>query len=203
MTPSDAPPFVVVTGQIAAGKSSLVGALATAMGVPSHHERPDDNPYFAPPAQDALRAEAWFLAQSTAAYAAIGAGGAGGVLERSLEEHVDVFAAARHRHGWLDDGQLATLRARRSALAQALPAPDLLVHLEIDATTAAARIAARARPEERDLPAAYLHTLHALYDDFAAAWDRCPLVRVDAVRVDVRSTPFIQQLVSSIKEHVA
>lgn len=202
MRPSAARPFVVVAGGIATGKSSLVANLAAELGVAAHHERPRENPWFATPEQHAQQAETWFLVQSAAAHLAIAASG-GGVLERALDEHLDVFSVARHRQGWLDDEQLGFLRRLRDSLAALLQAPDLLVLLDVDRATALRRIAARGRAEEQALPARYLDGLEERYRDFVASWDRCPVMRVDAARVDVRDPLVTQQLVSSIKEHIA
>lgn len=179
-------PFIVVTGNIAAGKSTLVERLAVELGLQAHLERVAENPFFGPPSQRSLEAEAWFLADSVAAHGAIERDGRGGLQERSAYEHVPVFAQARFRRGWLDGDELGLLQTLAGLLTQGLTAPDLLVYAEADLAVLQTRIAERARPDERELDPEYLSVLAELYDEFVAGWRLSAVYRLDTTCVDVR-----------------
>jgi deoxyadenosine/deoxycytidine kinase len=179
-------PFIVVTGNIAAGKSTLIDGLAGELGLRAHLERVEDNPFFGPPSQRSLASETWFLADSVAAHRAIERGGRGGLQERAAHEHVPVFAQARSRLGWLDADELALLRTLADLLTDGLEPPDLLVYLEADISNLTTRIAGRARPGEQALDPTYLSALVELYDEFIDGWRLSPVYRLDTAGVDVR-----------------
>ena len=180
-------PFIIITGNIGAGKSTLAGQLAAELGLEAHLERVEHNPFFGAPSQQPLECEAWFLADSVATHRAIQGAGRGGVQERSAMEHIPVFARARHRLGWLSDDGLALLEILDDLLGEGLEPPDLLVYLEADLATIQRRIAERARPEEQAIDASYLTILAELCDEFVDGWRLSPVYRLDSTRVDVRS----------------
>jgi deoxyadenosine/deoxycytidine kinase len=179
-------PFIVVTGNIAAGKSTLVQRLAVEMGLPAHLERVEENPFFGPPSQRSLESETWFLADSASAHRAIEQDGRGGLQERSAHEHVPVFAQARFRLGWLNGDGLRLLQTLARLLTEGLEPPDLLVYVQADVAIVQARIAARGRLREQAIDPAYLSALAELYDEFVDGWRLSPVYRLETARVDVR-----------------
>ena len=179
-------PFIIVTGNIAAGKSTLTDRLAGELGLRAHLERVADNPFFGPPSQRSLESEMWFLADSVVAHRAIERGGQGGLQERSAYEHVPVFAQARRRLGWLGADELALLRTVADLLTGGLEPPDLLVYLQADVQDLTERIAERARPGEQQFDPAYLAALAELYDELVDGWRLSPVYRLDTASVDVR-----------------
>jgi deoxyadenosine/deoxycytidine kinase len=181
-----AAPFIVVAGNIAAGKSTLVHRLADELGVDAHPERVADNPFFGSPAARALESETWFLADAALTHRAIQRAGRGGVQERSVYEHVAVFARARARLGWLGAEELGLLQTLARLLGEDLLPPDLLVYVESDLPALQARIAARARPGEQEIDADYLALLGELYEELIEGWRHSPVCRLNSVQVDVR-----------------
>lgn len=179
-------PFIVVTGNIAAGKSTLVQRLAAEMRLAAYPERVEDNPFFGPPQSRALQSETWFLTHSVASHRAIQRNRRGGVQERSAYEHVRVFGRARARCGWLGDEELRLLEQLSQLLCDGLQPPDLLVYAEADPAVIATRIAERGRPEEQPLDTGYLSLLAELYDELVDSWRLSRVYRLDTTRVDVR-----------------
>jgi deoxyadenosine/deoxycytidine kinase len=179
-------PFIVVTGNIAAGKSTLVERLAVELGLRAHLEQVEDNPFFGLPSQRPFESETWFLASSVTAHGAIERAGKGGLQERAAHEHIPVFAQARFRLGWLDREELDLLQTLAELLTGGLTAPDLLVFAEADLTVLRTRIAERDRAAERTLDPGYLAVLAELYEEFIDGWGLSPVYRLDTARVDVR-----------------
>jgi deoxyadenosine/deoxycytidine kinase len=179
-------PFIVVTGNIAAGKSTLVQRLATELGLAAYPERVHENPFFASPQHRALESEMWFLADSVSIHRMIQRNGQGGVQERSAYEHIPVFARARARCGWLGVDELALLEQLAQLLYEGLRPPDLLVYADADLATIAARVTARDRPGEQLIDTSYLSLLAELYEELVDGWRLSPVYRLDTTRVDIR-----------------
>ena len=183
---AQASPFIVVSGNIAAGKSTLLRRIAPVLGVPAYPERVEQNPFFAAPSADSFATEVWFLSDSAATHREIQRGARGGVQERSVFEHVPVFGRARARFGWLRQAELGMLERLAELLAEGLAAPDLLVYMEASAGAVAERIASRGRAEEEGLEIGYLALIGELYDELVDRWCLSPVYRLDTTRLDVR-----------------
>lgn len=192
-------PFIVVTGNIAAGKSALIERLGAALELPVHQEIVEDNPFFAPPPLHSLESEAWFLADAVRTHRAIQRGGRGGVQERSIYEQVAVFAQARARLGWLNADELGLLAMLSEQLCEGLAQPSLLIYLQVDTAAVQERILARARPGEQALSVEYLSALGALYDEFVGDWTISPVYRLDTGRMDIREEADFQLAFGEIR----
>jgi len=182
--------FIVVSGSIGAGKSTLVNGLSAAVGSEAVIERHSENPYlqsfYESPARWAFHVQAAFLKLSIEDYERVGTVG-GAVLERTLEERQDVFARELFESGALSHEEFEILaRLQRIATEHPLPRPDLLVYLHAPPDVLAERIAARDRSGESNVSLGYLQGLGSRYEQFAAAWGASPLVTIDTLEVDVR-----------------
>lgn len=183
--------FVIVSGNIGAGKSTLVRRLAEAVGSRAVLERHAENPYLGPfyeePARWGFHVQAGFLSLALDDYRSIADGGGRGILERTLEEHHEVFAAELRESGHLSEPEfqiLARLHGRAAAAAGA--EPDLLIHLRAPAEELLDRVRMRERKSEVDLSLDYLSALNRRYDEFIANWAGCPVVDVDTLELDIR-----------------
>ncbi|MBI3998055.1 MAG: deoxynucleoside kinase, partial [Armatimonadetes bacterium] len=86
----------------------------------------------------------------------------------------------------LSGAELALYEAVYNLVAPHAPRPAAVVHLRAALPTLLQRIAARARPFERDLRPEYLERLAAAYDAFFETYDQAPVITVDTDRLELR-----------------
>lgn len=194
------PAFIAVAGNIGVGKTTLVSRLAAELGVPARPEVPEDNGYLArfyeDPGRWAFHTQVGFLNLALRDYAVIAAQGGSGVVERTIEEHHDVFARQLRRDGALSGqefdmlGEFHELAARQLVLR-----PGLVIYLHADLDELLARIDARGRESESRIEPDYLRALDQRYEEFARAWEASPLIRVDTVANDLRTGSGVEAVI--------
>jgi deoxyadenosine/deoxycytidine kinase len=195
------PPFVVVAGNIAAGKTGLVGRLAKALGAEPLLEDVNRNPFFRRfyecPEEWAFRSQVAFVSDSLRRH--IGSLGLGPVVQdRTVYETVDVFSRTLHEAGWLSDDEMGALKGMRDAAAALPQQPSLMIYLHAPTEVIMRRIAERDRPAERGIAASYIDALAVAYDRFVASWDISPVLRVNTETTDVRTEPALAELITAI-----
>ena len=72
-----------------------------------------------------------------------------------------------------------------TALAEKIPAPDLLVYLRADLDTLMARIAMRDRPYERGMDRNYIDSLRLAYEGFFTAYTASPVLVIDTNNLNI------------------
>ena len=126
-------PVICVTGPIAAGKSTLVGPLATHLGAAVYRERNDTNPAYAAslrqPRRWAFESEMTFMVDNLENWSQARTAERTAVLERCPADSAAVFGASRLAHGEISEREFRLLR-RCAELAPSLGGvPDLVVLL--------------------------------------------------------------------------
>jgi deoxyguanosine kinase len=71
-----------------------------------------------------------------------------------------------------------------NALAERIPAPDLIVYLKADTDVLLARIAQRDRPYERDMDGEYIEALRQAYEGFFSEYRASPVLTIDTNPLD-------------------
>jgi len=180
--------FVAVAGSIGAGKSSLIGFLQRRFGLHPFYERNEENPFLEDFYRDmrafAFPAQLWFLARKFRAHQEIRHLDRPAVLDRTVHEDAEVFAAHLAERGLFPPREYETYRLLYRSVRAALPPPDLLIYLKSSPATQRRRIALRGRPAERGIDPAYLRGLNRLYRSWIARWRGCPVLTVEADRLD-------------------
>ncbi len=191
-------PFIVVSGTIGGGKSTLIARLAEVLDIPPYFEEPEHNPFFGPPDVNAANAELWFLTRALSAVHKAG-GIDGGIVERPPEEHLEIFVRYRTERGWISAEERSLLESSYTVASPGVRPPDLLVHLDLDAQTALRRVEERGRPAEEKVDIEYLQALAPLYEDFLRRWDLCPVLRVDIGQLDLRQPSAFDLVLSDVR----
>lgn len=198
--------LVCISGQIGAGKSTLVPALARELGFAALLEREAENPYltrfYQDPGSWAFKSFLFFFEQSLSDYLPAQRHPHGAVQERPPYEHLEVFGREFHSRGFLSDDDLA-LFERLLATTTGDVRPDLLVFLEVDARTALSRLGRRAREAEKGVSLDYLRALERRYMAWVNAWDLSPVLRVDTTRVDMRTPAAIYSVGRQVEKALA
>ncbi|NPA27387.1 MAG: deoxynucleoside kinase [Chloroflexi bacterium] len=185
--------FVVVAGNIGAGKSTLVGLLAQQFGWRPFYEPEVENPYLADFYRDmrtwAFPSQVFFLTHRLRLHQRIAAHDGPSVQDRSLYEDAEIFAENLYRQGYLAPRDYQTYRALYEALVELLPRPDLVIYVRASVPTLMARIRQRGRAYERHIPEAYVARLNELYDAWARAFTLAPVLTLNADELDWLENP--------------
>lgn len=182
--------FIAISGNIGAGKSTLVEFLTTHFRLLPMYEPNDENPYLADFYADmprwAFHSQLFFLIRKFKLHLEMQKAPADVpvILDRTIYEDAEVFAANLAAMGALPPREFATYMQMYRTLVEVLRPPDLLIHLRCPLAVTRRRIAMRGRPEERALPDEYLRRLGRRYDRWFAAYDRSPTLLIRTDRID-------------------
>ncbi len=173
-------PMLVVAGNIATGKTHLVEALGEALKLRPFLERWEENPWFDEDPRDAFASQIWFLLAAGADHQRMTVGG--GVQERCIHEHAQVFAREL-----LTDGDAQVLADTYLRLDDLLPNPTLLVYLKASVQELSERIRQRGRVQEQALTSMHLENLQSRYETLITDWTRCSVLEIDTEAIDLRT----------------
>ncbi|HTJ84487.1 MAG TPA: deoxynucleoside kinase [Polyangiaceae bacterium] len=186
------PRVVAVTGNMGAGKSSLVAWLESQLGMVPFFEPNDDNPYLADFYGDmprwALHSQLFFLIRRFRIHKDIDARALARdkdiVQDRTIYEDAEIFAAHLHKKGLIPERDWAMYQDLYATLRREIRPPDLMIYLRCPVATLVKRIKKRGRAFEQTIPRAYLSSLHDLYEEWFARYDASETIVVNTDRVD-------------------
>jgi deoxyadenosine/deoxycytidine kinase len=183
--------LVYVSGNIAAGKSTVSRLLSEDLGARLVREDVAGNPYLARFYDDmpgwSFHVDVHFLAARAGdVRREFRAGGPPVVFDRCYAEGA-VFARAALDAGVVTADEHATFGLLLDTVDALLPPPAVLVRLTAPPDLLLARVGRRGRPYEQGMTLDYLALLEQGYDDWFAGYDRSPTVLVDTAAVDLRS----------------
>jgi deoxyadenosine/deoxycytidine kinase len=180
--------YLVLAGNIGAGKSTLVGLLADRLGFRPYFEPVAENPYLEDFYGDmerwAFHSQVFFLTYRVASHRALSEDTHSVVQDRSLYEDAEVFARNLYERGAMSDRDWRSYRGLYETVAGLLPPPDLVIYIRASVPTLKARIAARGRPFEADISDEYLASLNGLYESWIESFDLAPVLVVPGDRLD-------------------
>lgn len=188
-----APRYLAVAGNMGAGKSSLVKWLHATFGLEPVYEPQDENPYLEDFYRDmkrwAFSSQLFFLARRFRMQRDLERSlpelpKRGVVLDRSIYEDAEIFAAHHHQVGNIDDRDWGTYQDLYGAMKAELRPPDLMVYLRCPVGALRRRIQRRGRGYEQAIPTTYLRALDRLYEEWFARYDRSPTLVIDTSEVD-------------------
>ena len=180
--------FVAIAGNVGAGKSTLVGLLATKLGWTPFYEAVDENPYLSDFYRDmrgwAFHSQVFFLSKRLRHHRRLLDHPSSVLQDRSVYEDAEIFAKNLYRQGNMDERDYGVYRELYEVLTLYLPPPDLVVYLRASVSTLQKRIALRGREYERNISNDYLDSLNVLYEDWIAGFSLCPVLSINADDLD-------------------
>jgi len=197
--------YLVLAGNIGAGKSTLVELLCRRLAWTPYFEPVAENPYlqdfYADMPRWAFHSQAFFLMHRARSHRELSLESGSVVQDRSLYEDAEVFARNLHKQGHMDDRDYAVYRELYGVLASLLPPPDLVVYLRASVPTLRRRIVQRARAFEQTIPDDYLLGLNTLYEEWIGGFHLAPVLTVEADDTDVLDRPAdLEAIVVRIEE---
>jgi deoxyadenosine/deoxycytidine kinase len=199
--------YVVLAGNIGAGKSTLVRMLCERLGWTPYFEPVAENPYledfYADMARWSFASQVFFMAWRVKSHRALMEDPGTVVQDRSLYEDAEVFAKNLHRQGLMSDRDWKTYRELYGTFTTLLPAPDLVVYLRASVPTLLERIGRRGRGYEAGISREYLAGLNGLYEEWIGAFRLAPVLVVPADRMDfVTDTAALEAIVATVEERL-
>jgi deoxyadenosine/deoxycytidine kinase len=199
--------YLVLAGNIGAGKSTLVGLLSERLGFRPYYEPVAENPYLADFYADmqrwAFHSQLFFLTHRVQSHRELTNDPWSVVQDRSIYEDAEVFARNLYEQGNMSARDWESYSDLYRTLIGLLPPPDLVVYLKASVPTLKKRIAKRGRDFEAAIPDDYLAGLNRLYDEWIESFDLAPILVVPGDRLDfVAESRDLEIIVSTVKERL-
>jgi deoxyadenosine/deoxycytidine kinase len=180
--------YVAVSGNIGAGKSSLVDFLSQRYDIEPYFEPNEANPYLEDFYVDMQRwsfhSQVYFLTAKFKLHKELDASPQNVIQDRTIWEDAEIFAANLYQQGNMSERDYGTYRNLYESIQDQIRPPDLMIYLRCPVSTVQKRIAMRGRQMEQNIPVDYLKRLHSLYENWIDAYDLSPLVILPTDKLD-------------------
>jgi deoxyadenosine/deoxycytidine kinase len=195
---------IAVSGNMGAGKSTLVEFLKSHFPIKPLLEPNEENPYlkdfYADMPRWAFHSQVFFLIRKFHLHQEMAASAGPVILDRTIYEDGEIFAAQLADMGMIPPREYATYRSLYETLVELLRPPDLLIHLACPLSSVKKRIVTRGRPEEQNVPETYVRSLHRRYDRWYKSYNRSPTLVIRTDKIDYVSDMIYQSDVLQIIE---
>ena len=197
--------FIVVAGNIGAGKSTLVELLSRELQLTPFYEPVSENPYLADFYEDmkrwAFQSQLFYLTRRLRIHRQLLDVQGSVIQDRSVYEDAEIFAKNLFLQGDISERDFGVYKDLYQILTTLLPPPDLIIYLKTSVPVLAERIARRGRDFEADIPQDYLARLNDLYESWIANVNQCPVLIISTDTLDlVARQEHIDLVVSTVKE---
>ena len=193
--------FIIVSGNIGCGKSSLTDLLSKRLGWKAYYEVVENNPYLEDFYNDmkkwSFHLQIFFLSKRFRHHQEILKNPASVVQDRSIYEDVDIFAKNLNQQGYMEGRDYENYQELFSIMTQFLTPPDLIVYLQASVPTLLKRISSRGRDYEKTISEEYLNQLNVLYEEWIENFTICPILNVPADDLDFVKRPEHLKLIAN------
>lgn len=180
--------FIVVSGNIGAGKTTLTELLAKHYGWEPRFEAVATNPYMEDYYKDIHRwsfcLETYFLKERFRDLLAISQTDKDVIQDRSIFEGVHVFAANNQAMGNMEQRDYDTFMELFEQMTSVARTPDLMIYLRSSIPHLVANIQKRGRGYEQSIPIEYLQNLNNRYEDFVNNKYEGRVLTIDVDKMD-------------------
>lgn len=180
--------YIVVAGNIGAGKSTLVNLLAEHLGFMAYFEPVLENPFlkdfYSNMKRWAFQSQLFFLSHRAKMHQKLSNDPYSVVQDRSLYEDAEIFAKNLYRQNIIDSREWEVYRNLYETLAEILPHPSLVVYIRASVPTLRVRISQRGRDFESSISDAYLESLNELYEEWISSFALAPILTIPGDNLD-------------------
>ncbi|MDF1564977.1 MAG: deoxynucleoside kinase [Deltaproteobacteria bacterium] len=180
--------FIAVAGNMGAGKTELVNFLCRRYGLKPFFEPNEGNPYLKDFYEDmkawAFHSQVYFLTHKFRLHRQLEAEDGTVVQDRTIYEDAEIFARNLHLTRKITGRDWKTYQELYQVVSDSLQPPDIMIYLRAPVRTIRKRIGQRGRPEEQQIPIAYLRRLNRLYEDWFERYDLSEVVTIESDRMD-------------------
>jgi deoxyadenosine/deoxycytidine kinase len=198
---SDRPYLVSVAGLIGVGKTTLARKLSSMLDCPLLLEPYDKNPFlpevYAGNTILALDSQLFFLLHRVEQ------------LNKDFLEREKIYVTDYvfdkeliYANLVLNKLQLELYYKLYNKLHPEVSRPVLVIYLTDSEQNCLERIHRRNRPYEQKIELSFLRALKAGYDKLFDNWDKCPVIRIKAEKLDYKNDSFFNQLINQVKYYI-
>ncbi len=200
--------FVLVAGNISAGKTSLTERLGGRLGWLTGYESVEDNPYLADFYANmqvwAFHLQVFFLGHRAEQHLQLARQPQSAIIDRSIYEDAEIFTRAALELGTMSERDYHTYRRVFHLIVDRLPVPDLLLYLRAPVDVLFGRIQSRGRRMEAGITLEYLQLLDSFYREWLAGFDLCPVLTIRTDDLDfVHSPRHLDIVIDRIQDKLA
>ena len=197
--------FIVVAGNIGAGKSTLVELLSRELQLTPFYEPVSENPYLSDFYEDmkrwAFQSQLFYLTRRLRIHRQLLDVQGSVIQDRSVYEDAEIFAKNLFLQGDISERDFGVYQDLYQILVTLLPPPDMIIYLKTSVPVLAERITRRGRDFEADIPQNYLARLNDLYEGWIANVNQCPVLIISTDNLDlVTRQEHINLVISTVKE---
>lgn len=174
--------FLVIAGNIAAGKTTLTESISERLGWEPFLESVTQNPYLSDFYHDMPRwsfhSQIFFLSRRLVHHRQLLERPNSVVQDRSVYEDAEIFARNLFLQNKMSERDYLVYKDLYEAIVSVLRPPDLVIYLRASVSSLRERIALRGRDFEMGMDPDYLSQLNTLYEEWIAEFTLCPVLTV-------------------------
>ncbi|MEM6845466.1 MAG: deoxynucleoside kinase [Bacteroidota bacterium] len=203
---------IAVSGNIGAGKTTLVNRLAQHFYARAELEAVSDNPYLNDFYQDmgrwAFPLQIYFLSHRFEQGLRIASHTGTVILDRTIYEDAHIFARNLFQSGFLSQRDYQNYCHLYETMISLVPPPDLIIYLKGSVATLQQRIRQRhlsqdqQRQHENTIPDDYLENLNQCYNSWIRNFSLSQVFTIDIDLVDLAEENAFQELLKDVKPHI-
>lgn len=200
--------YIVIAGNIGAGKSTLVEKLCESINWQPYYEPVSENPYLKDFYSDmdrwAFHSQLFFLSDRMSMHKELQEFRGNVVQDRSIYEDAEIFARNLYINGKMRERDFQTYWRMYSIAIDLLNPPDLIVYMKGSVPALKERIILRNRDFETSISEDYLHNLNILYEKWISRYNDSQLLTLNIEKTDILNRPEdLEKIIVLIKEKLS
>jgi deoxyadenosine/deoxycytidine kinase len=197
-------PYLIVAGPPGVGKSTLTQALAKELDMDCFLESDTSNNnflarFYSDMGRWAFHSQSFFLAEALRQQQLIASSTRGAVQDRSVWEHIGIFATNLCVSGHLSADEFKLLHSLADSVGAYLPRPTLLLYACAPRDVLLERIASRGRKYEQGMDPEYLLNLCRNYQRWSSEWELSPILELNAADIDFRQADDLAAVIDAVR----